>query len=144
MNEAKRKELPERRAGYTQKIRVGGQKIYLHTGEYEDGSLGEIFLDVHKTGTALRSMFNAFALLFSLALQHGCPLEELVNAFKNFKFEPCGPVQGDPRIKEASSLLDYVVRELELTYLKNELPKEPEPEPPEGKVTGDYQGGGGF
>ncbi len=114
---AKRRRLPDRRAGYTQKARVGNHKIYLRTGEYEDGSLGEIFLDMHKEGAAFRSMTNCFAIAISLGLQHGVPLEEFVDAFQFTRFEPNGMVQGNPHIKMTTSIIDYIFRELAITYL---------------------------
>jgi ribonucleoside-diphosphate reductase alpha chain len=112
-----RRRLPDRRAGYTQKARIGNHKIYLRTGEYEDGSLGEIFLDMHKEGAAFRSMTNCFAIAVSLGLQHGVPLEEYVDAFLFTRFEPNGPVQGNPHIKMTTSIIDYIFRELAITYL---------------------------
>lgn len=115
---AKRRELPDRRAGYTQKATVGGQKLYLRTGEYPDGTLGEIFLDAHKEGAAFRSLLNCFAIAVSLGLQHGVPLEEYIDAFLYSRFEPSGTVQGNPHIKTSTSLVDYIVRELAITYLK--------------------------
>ncbi len=113
----KRERLPTRRAGYTQKAIVGGHKIYLRTGEYEDGRLGEIFLDMHKEGAAFRSLMNCFAISVSLGLQYGVPLEEFVDAFVFTKFEPNGIVQGNPHIKMATSIIDYIFRELAITYL---------------------------
>lgn len=113
----KRERLPNRRAGYTQKAIVGGHKIYLRTGEYEDGRLGEIFLDMHKEGAAFRSLMNCFAIAVSLGLQYGVPLEEFVDAFVFTKFEPNGMVQGNPHIKMATSIIDYIFRELAITYL---------------------------
>jgi ribonucleoside-diphosphate reductase alpha chain len=113
-----RRRLPDRRAGYTQKARIGNHKIYLRTGEYEDGSLGEIFLDMHKEGAAFRSMTNCFAIAVSLGLQHGVPLEEYVDAFLFTRFEPNGPVQGNPHIKMTTSIIDYIFRELAITYLE--------------------------
>ena len=113
-----RRPLPSRRTGYTQKARIGGQKLYLKTGEYEDGTIGELFLTFNKTGTALQGMANAFAVAVSLGLQHGVPLEEFVDAFAFTRFEPSGVVQGDDRIKMASSVVDYVFRELGVTYLR--------------------------
>jgi ribonucleoside-diphosphate reductase alpha chain len=113
----KRRRLPDRRAGYTQKARIGNHKIYLRTGEYEDGSLGEIFLDMHKEGAAFRSMTNCFAIAVSLGLQHGVPLEEFVDAFLFTRFEPNGAVQGNPHIKMTTSIIDYIFRELAITYL---------------------------
>jgi ribonucleoside-diphosphate reductase alpha chain len=114
---AKRRPLPYRRAGYTQKARVGNHKIYLRTGEYEDGALGEIFLDMHKEGAAFRSMTNCFAIAISLGLQHGVPLEEYVDAFLFTRFEPNGVVQGNQHIKMTTSIIDYIFRELAITYL---------------------------
>lgn len=114
---AHRRRLPDRRAGYTQKSRIGNHKIYLRTGEYEDGTLGEIFLDMHKEGAAFRSMTNCFAIAISLGLQHGVPLEEYVDAFLFTRFEPNGIVQGNPHIKMTTSIIDYIFRELAITYL---------------------------
>jgi ribonucleoside-diphosphate reductase alpha chain len=114
---ARRRRLPDRRAGYTQKARIGNHKIYLRTGEYEDGSLGEIFLDMHKEGAAFRSMTNCFAIAISLGLQHGVPLEEYIDAFLFTRFEPNGVVQGNPHIKMTTSIIDYIFRELAITYL---------------------------
>ncbi len=112
-----REKLPERRTGYIQKATVGGHKVYLHTGEYKDGRLGEIFIDMHKEGAAFRAMMNNFAIGVSLGLQYGVPLEEYVEAFTNTRFEPAGMVSGNDTIKMASSLLDYVFRELAISYL---------------------------
>jgi ribonucleoside-diphosphate reductase alpha chain len=109
--------MPDRRKGYTQKAVVGGHKVYLRTGEYEDGRLGEIFIDMHKEGAALRSILNNFAIAISLGLQYGVPLEEYVDAFTFTRFEPSGPVQGNDSIKYATSILDYVFRELAVSYL---------------------------
>ena len=114
---ARRRRLPDRRAGYTQKARIGNHKIYLRTGEYEDGTLGEIFIDMHKEGAAFRSMTNCFAIAVSLGLQHGVPLEEFVDAFLFTRFEPNGMVQGNPHIKMTTSIIDYIFRELAITYL---------------------------
>jgi ribonucleoside-diphosphate reductase alpha chain len=114
---AQRRRLPDRRAGYTQKARIGNHKIYLRTGEYEDGTLGEIFLDMHKEGAAFRSMTNCFAIAVSLGLQHGVPLEEYADAFLFTRFEPNGIVQGNPHIKMSTSIIDYIFRELAITYL---------------------------
>jgi len=114
---ARRRRLPDRRAGYTQKSRIGNHKIYLRTGEYEDGTLGEIFIDMHKEGAAFRSMTNCFAIAVSLGLQHGVPLDEYVDAFLFTRFEPNGVVQGNPYIKMSTSLIDYIFRELAITYL---------------------------
>ncbi|MCB1180170.1 MAG: vitamin B12-dependent ribonucleotide reductase, partial [Leptospiraceae bacterium] len=114
---SQRRKLPSRRAGYTQKAMVGGHKVYLRTGEYEDGQLGEIFIDMHKEGAAFRSLMNAFAISVSLGLQHGVPLEEFVEAFTFFKFEPNGMVNGNHHIKMSTSVIDYIFRELAITYL---------------------------
>ncbi|MCG3767957.1 MAG: vitamin B12-dependent ribonucleotide reductase [Nitrospiraceae bacterium] len=114
---AKRRSLPGRRNGYTQKAVVGGHKLYLRTGEYEDGTCGEIFLDMHKEGAAFRSLMNCFAIAISLGLQHGVPLEEFVEAFVFTRFEPNGPVKLNDRIKMSTSIIDYIFRELAVTYL---------------------------
>ncbi len=114
---AKRRPLPTRRGGYTQKAAVGGHKIYLRTGEYKDGTLGEIFLDMHKEGAAFRSLMNCFAIAISLGLQHGVPLEEFVEAFLFTRFEPNGPVKLNDHIKMSTSIIDYIFRELAITYL---------------------------
>jgi ribonucleoside-diphosphate reductase alpha chain len=114
---ARRRRLPDRRAGYTQKSRIGNHKIYLRTGEYDDGTLGEIFVDMHKEGAAFRSMTNCFAIAISLGLQHGVPLDEFVDAFLFTRFEPNGIVQGNPHIKMTTSIIDYIFRELAITYL---------------------------
>ncbi len=114
---ARRRKLPHRRGGYTQKAVVGGHKLYLRTGEYHDGTLGEIFLDMHREGAAFRSLMNSFAIAISLGLQHGVPLEEYVEAFLFSRFEPNGFVQGNARIKRATSIIDYIFRELAITYL---------------------------
>ncbi|MCZ8373744.1 MAG: vitamin B12-dependent ribonucleotide reductase [Beijerinckiaceae bacterium] len=115
-----REKLPGRRKGYTQKAIVGGHKVYLRTGEYEDGRLGEIFIDMHKEGAAFRAMMNNFAIAISLGLQYGVPLEEYVDAFTFTRFEPAGFVQGNDAIKSATSILDYVFRELAISYLGRE------------------------
>ncbi|CAM1649551.1 N-terminal domain [Bartonella choladocola] len=112
-----REKLPNRRQGYTQKAIVGGHKVYLRTGEFGDGRLGEIFIDMHKEGAAFRAMMNNFAIAISLGLQYGVPLEEYVDAFTFTKFEPAGMVQGNDAIKNATSILDYVFRELAVSYL---------------------------
>lgn len=114
---ASRRRLPQRRRGYTQKAVIGGHKVYLRTGEYEDGSLGEVFLDMYKEGAAFRSLMGGFAIAISLGLQYGVPLEEFVDAFTFTKFEPNGMVQGHDRIKMVTSIMDYVFRELAITYL---------------------------
>jgi ribonucleoside-diphosphate reductase alpha chain len=117
-----REKMPDRRTGYTQKAVVGGHKVYLRTGEYQDGRLGEIFIDMHKEGAAFRAMMNNFAIAISLGLQYGVPLEEYVEAFTFTRFEPAGFVQGNPAIKNATSILDYVFRELAISYLgRNDL-----------------------
>lgn len=112
-----RRPLPARRTGFTQKVRIGGQKIYLRTGEYEDGSLGEIFIDISKEGAAFRSIMNHFAIAVSIGLQYGVPLEEFVDAFVYTKYEPSGPVIGSEYIKTANSISDYIFRELAIHYL---------------------------
>ena len=112
-----REKMPERRKGYTQKAVVGGHKVYLRTGEYQDGSLGEIFIDMHKEGAGFRAMMNNFAIAVSVGLQYGVPLEEFVDAFTFTKFEPAGMVQGNDSIKNATSILDYIFRELAVSYL---------------------------
>ncbi|MAM60616.1 vitamin B12-dependent ribonucleotide reductase [Maritimibacter sp. UBA3975] len=114
---AGREKLPERRKGYTQKAIVGGHKVYLRTGEYGDGQLGEIFIDMHKEGAGFRAMMNNFAIAVSVGLQYGVPLEEFVDAFTFTKFEPAGMVQGNETIKNATSILDYIFRELAVSYL---------------------------
>jgi ribonucleoside-diphosphate reductase alpha chain len=112
-----RDRMPERRRGYTQKAVVGGHKVYLRTGEYQDGKLGEIFIDMHKEGAGFRAMMNNFAIAVSVGLQYGVPLEEFVDAFTFTKFEPAGMVQGNDSIKNATSILDYIFRELAVSYL---------------------------
>ena len=112
-----RSRLPERRKGYTQKAVVGGHKVYLRTGEYEDGNLGEIFIDMHKEGAGFRAMMNNFAIAVSVGLQYGVPLDEFVDAFTFTRFEPAGMVQGNDSIKNATSILDYIFRELAVSYL---------------------------
>lgn len=112
-----RESLPDRRTGYTQKARVGGHKIYLRTGEYDDGRLGEIFIDMHKEGAAFRSLMNNFAIAISIGLQYGVPLDEFVDAFTFTRFEPAGLVQGNDAIKNATSVIDYIFRELAVSYL---------------------------
>jgi len=114
---SRRRVMPARRRGYTQKARVGGHKIYLRTGEFEDGSLGEIFIDMHREGAAFRSLVNCFAIAISLGLQYGVPLEEFVEAFTFTRFEPNGSVQGHDNIKMSTSIVDYIFRELALSYL---------------------------
>ena len=117
-----RRKLPHRRKGYTQKATIGGHKVYLRTGEYDDGTLGEIFIDMHKEGAAFRSLMNAFAMSISMGLQYGVPLEEFVDAFTFVRFEPSGMVQGNDTIKMATSVIDYIFRELAISYLgRNDL-----------------------
>ncbi|UTP41490.1 ribonucleotide reductase [Phenylobacterium sp. LH3H17] len=112
-----RRKLPDRRKGYIQKAAVGGHKVYLHTGEYDDGELGEIFIDMHKEGAAFRSLMNNFAIGISIGLQYGVPLEEFVDAFVFTRFEPAGPVTGNDSVRSATSILDYIFRELGVSYL---------------------------
>ena len=114
---SKRRVMPSRRRGYTQKARVGGHKVYIRTGEFEDGALGEIFIDMHREGAAFRSLMNCFAIAVSLGLQYGVPLEEFVEAFVFTRFEPNGSVQGHENIKMSTSVIDYIFRELALSYL---------------------------
>ncbi|MCL5775699.1 vitamin B12-dependent ribonucleotide reductase [Limibaculum sp. FT325] len=116
-NRGKRHKLPDRRRGYTQKAMVGGHKVYLRTGEFEDGKLGEIFIDMHKEGAAFRAMMNNFAIAVSVGLQYGVPLDEFVEAFTFTRFEPAGIVSGNEAIKNATSILDYIFRELAISYL---------------------------
>ncbi|MCF8878741.1 hypothetical protein L5876_02810 [Hyphobacterium sp. SN044] len=125
---ADRRKLPDRRKGYIQKATVGGHKVYLHTGEFEDGELGEIFIDMHKEGAAFRSLMNNFAIAISIALQYGVPLEEFVDAFVFTRFEPAGPVEGNDSIRHATSILDYLFRELAVSYLGREDLAETEPD----------------
>ncbi|TMA22446.1 MAG: vitamin B12-dependent ribonucleotide reductase, partial [Deltaproteobacteria bacterium] len=115
-----RRRLPSKRAGITQEAKVGGNKVFLRTGEYENGELGEIFIDMHKEGAALRSVMNCFAMLVSIALQYGVPLEVLVEQFVFTRFEPQGPVQGHDRVKFATSVIDYVFRALGVEYLRRD------------------------
>lgn len=115
--ERTRQKLPDRRKGYIQKAAVGGHKVYLHTGEYDDGQLGEIFIDMHKEGAAFRSLMNNFAIAISIGLQYGVPLDEFVDAFVFTRFEPAGPVTGNDTVKSATSILDYIFRELGISYL---------------------------
>ncbi|MEM9964366.1 MAG: ribonucleoside-diphosphate reductase [Asticcacaulis sp.] len=112
-----RQKLPDRRKGYIQKASVGGHKVYIHTGEYDDGALGEIFIDMHKEGAAFRSLMNNFAIAVSIGLQYGVPLDEFVDAFVFTRFEPAGPVSGNDSIKSATSILDYIFRELAISYM---------------------------
>ena len=137
-----RDRLPQRRKGYTQKAVVGGHKVYLRTGEYEDGKVGEIFIDMHKEGAAFRSLMNNFAIAISIGLQYGVPLEEYVEAFTFTRFEPSGMVDGNDAIKMATSVLDYIFRELAISYLgRNDLAHvEPADIMPDSLGTGDGQG----
>jgi ribonucleoside-diphosphate reductase alpha chain len=112
--------MPDRRKGYIQKAQIGDHKVYLHTGEYNDGKIGEIFIDTNKEGELVKAMMNNFAIAISLGLQYGVPLEEYVDAFIDTKFEPSGTVLGNDRILSASSILDYVFRELAISYLGKE------------------------
>lgn len=119
---AKRRRLPDRRSGYTQKAKINGQTVYIRTGEYDNGQIGEVFIDMAKEGAAFRSLLNSFAIAISLGLQHGVPLEEYVDAFVFTRFEPSGPVAGNNRIKMCTSVIDYIFRELAVTYLgRNDL-----------------------
>ncbi|MCX6151794.1 MAG: vitamin B12-dependent ribonucleotide reductase [Ignavibacteriales bacterium] len=119
---AKRRRLPDRRTGYTQKAKINGQSVYIRTGEYDNGQLGEIFIDMHREGAAFRSLLNCFAISISLGLQHGVPLEEFIDAFVFTRFEPSGIVNGNEKIKMATSVIDYIFRELAVTYLsRNDL-----------------------
>ena len=113
----KRNKLPDRRKGYTQKAAINNHKVYLRTGEYMNGSLGEIFIDMHKEGAAFRSLMNNFAISVSIGLQYGVPLEEFVEAFTFTKFEPSGEVKGNTEIKFSTSILDYIFKELAISYL---------------------------
>ena len=116
----KRFSMPDRRKGYIQKATIGDHKIYLHTGEYEDGKIGEIFIDTSKEGELVKALMNNFAIAISLGLQYGVPLDEFVNAYIDTKFEPSGKVFGNDRILSASSMLDYIFRELAISYLNRE------------------------
>ena len=119
-NITKRFSMPDRRKGYIQKATIGDHKVYLHTGEYEDGKIGEIFIDTSKEGELVKALMNNFAIAVSLGLQYGVPLDEFVSAFISTKFEPSGKVQGNDRILSASSILDYIFRELAISYLGKE------------------------
>jgi len=116
----KRFKMPDRRKGYIQKAQIGNHKVYLHTGEYNDGKIGEIFIDTNKEGELVKAMMNNFAIAISLGLQYGVPLDEYVDAFIDTKFEPSGNVNGNDRILSATSILDYVFRELAISYLGRE------------------------
>ena len=115
-----RKKMPDRRKGYIQKATIGDHKIYLHIGEYDDGKVGEIFIDTNKEGELVKALMNNFAIAISLGLQYGVPLEEFVDAFIDTKFEPSGKVTGNDRILSATSILDYLFRELAISYLNRE------------------------
>ena len=117
---SKRFSMPDRRKGYIQKATIGDHKVYLHTGEYEDGKIGEIFIDTSKEGELVKALMNNFAIAISLGLQYGVPLDEFVNAYVGTKFEPSGKVHGNDRILSASSILDYIFRELAISYLNRE------------------------
>ena len=119
-NSGKRFGMPDRRKGYIQKATIGDHKVYLHTGEYEDGKIGEIFIDTSKEGELVKALMNNFAIAVSLGLQYGVPLDEFVSAFIGTKFEPSGKVHGNDRILSASSILDYIFRELAISYLNRE------------------------
>ena len=112
--------MPDRRKGYIQKVTIGNHKVYLHTGEYNDGKLGEIFIDTSKEGELVKALMNNFAIAISLGLQYGVPLDEFVNAYVGTKFEPSGKIDGNDRILSASSILDYIFRELAISYLGRE------------------------
>ncbi len=116
----KRFSMPDRRKGYIQKATIGDHKVYLHTGEYEDGKIGEIFIDTSKEGELVKALMNNFAIAISLGLQYGVPLDEFVNAYVDTKFEPSGKVYGNDRIMSATSILDYIFRELAISYLNRE------------------------
>ena len=115
-----RSKMPYRRKGYIQKVTIGSHKIYLHTGEYDDGKVGEIFIDMNKEGELVKALMNNFAIAISLGLQYGVPLDEFVDAFIETKFEPSGEIKGNDRILNASSILDYIFRELAISYLGRE------------------------
>ena len=119
-NIEKRFSMPDRRKGYIQKATIGNHKVYLHTGEYEDGKIGEIFIDTSKEGELVKALMNNFAIAISLGLQYGVPLDEFVNAYVGTKFEPSGKVFGNDRILSATSILDYIFRELAISYLNRE------------------------
>ena len=119
-NNNKRFSIPDRRKGYIQKATIGNHKVYLHTGEYEDGKIGEIFIDTSKEGELVKALMNNFAIAVSLGLQYGVPLDEFVNAYLETKFEPSGKVEGNDRILSATSILDYIFRELAISYLNRE------------------------
>ena len=119
-NSGKRFSMPDRRKGYIQKVTIGNHKVYLHTGEYDDGKIGEIFIDTSKEGELVKALMNNFAIAVSLGLQYGVPLDEYISAFVGTKFEPSGKVYGNDRILSASSILDYIFRELAISYQNRE------------------------
>ena len=130
-----RSKMPDRRKGYIQKITIGDHKIYLHTGEYDDGKVGEIFIDMNKEGELVKALMNNFAIAISLGLQYGVPLDEFVDAFIETKFEPSGEIKGNDRILNASSILDYIFRELAISYLgREDLAHTPSIEPKNYKI----------
>ncbi len=135
-----RSKMPDRRKGYIQKVTIGNHKIYLHTGEYDDGKVGEIFIDMNKEGELVKALMNNFAIAISLGLQYGVPLDEFVDAFIETKFEPSGEIKGNDRILSASSILDYIFRELAISYLgREDLAHTPSIEKSDNdKVSNDY------
>ncbi len=135
LHAARRRELPSRHSGYTQKAAVGGHRLYLRTGEYDDGTLGEVVIALHKEGAAFRGLMDNFAVAVSLGLQHGVPLEAFVEAFTFTRFGPAGAVEGDPAVANATSLLDYAFRHLAANYLGHR--DIPEAEPEEADTVGD-------
>ncbi|MBI1361662.1 MAG: TSCPD domain-containing protein [Alphaproteobacteria bacterium] len=137
---AERQRLPDRRKGYIQKASVGGHKVYLHTGEFDDGELGEIFIDMHKEGAAFRSLMNNFAIAISIGLQYGVPLEEFVDAFVFTRFEPAGEVTGNDSIRRATSILDYIFRELAVSYLGRDDLAEADNVSHDGLGSGEHEG----
>ena len=133
-----RSKMPDRRKGYIQKVTIGNHKIYLHTGEYDDGKVGEIFIDMNKEGELVKSLMNNFAIAISLGLQYGVPLDEFVDAFIETKFEPSGKIGGNDRILNASSILDYIFRELAISYLgREDLAHTPSIKTPENNIIND-------
>ena len=131
-----RSKMPDRRKGYIQKVTIGDHKIYLHTGEYDDGKVGEIFIDMNKEGELVKALMNNFAIAISLGLQYGVPLDEFVDAFIETKFEPSGEINGNDRILSASSILDYIFRELAISYLgREDLAHTPSISKPAGRLT---------
>ena len=131
-----RSKMPDRRKGYIQKVTIGDHKIYLHTGEYDDGKVGEIFIDINKEGELVKALMNNFAIAISLGLQYGVPLDEFVDAFIETKFEPSGEINGNDRILSASSILDYIFRELAISYLgREDLAHTPSISKPAGRLT---------